>query len=455
MQVSGLTSVSAIASAAGSSHSVALKSDGTVWAWGLNSSGQLGNNSTTMSKVPVQVSGLSGATRVAGGSAHSVALKSDGTVWAWGLNSSGQLGNNSTAMSKVPVQASGLSGIATIGTGLSHSLSISKAGVFAGWGLNSSGQLGDNTTTNRLIPTTLTSLTLGNGARYTYNGDGLRMSKSATSVVTSFAWNDLGSTPTMLVDGTTNYVYGPGGIPLEQISGSAVLYYVQDQLGSTRALTNSSGAAVATMTYDSNGKLAASTGSVTTPFGYAGEYLDSESGLIYLRNRYYDPGTGQFLTRDPRVAFTHSAYGYADDNPINRNDATGLNANGVTSCAPGSPNGGDQVGAYSEAVGHVSDAYKGYYGEDIPGAGPLAAGLQAVDDLKNGDSVGRTALDVGGSTAGGAIGGTIGTGVCATETVASAGVGAPGCAVIVVVFGAAGAKIGGWVGKKLADVFGW
>ena len=102
-----------------------------------------------------------------------------------------------------------------------------------------------------------------------------------------------------------------------------VFYYHQDQLGSTRALTDRAGAVVATYTYDPYGNLTASTGTVTTPFGYAGQYTDAESGLIYLRVRYYDPSTAQFLTVDPAYAQTQSRYGYVDGDPLNLMDPSG------------------------------------------------------------------------------------------------------------------------------------
>jgi hypothetical protein len=98
-----------VAIASGSCHSLALKSDGTVWAWGYNLYGQLGNNTTIFySNIPVQVSILNKVIAIAGGGYYSLALKSDGTIWAWGRNDSGQLGNNTTTDSCVPVQISNL-----------------------------------------------------------------------------------------------------------------------------------------------------------------------------------------------------------------------------------------------------------------------------------------------------------------------------------------------------------
>lgn len=140
VQVSGLTDVAAIAQ--GSLHSLAVKNDGTVWAWGGNSSGQLGNNSTTDSLVPVQVSGLDNVYSIAAGSAHSLAIKNDGTVWAWGGNASGQLGNNSTTNSLVPVQVNGLDQIYSVAAGYNHSLALKYDGAIAAWGDATYGQLG-------------------------------------------------------------------------------------------------------------------------------------------------------------------------------------------------------------------------------------------------------------------------------------------------------------------------
>ena len=102
-------------------------------------------------------------------------------------------------------------------------------------------------------------------------------------------------------------------------------YFHQDHLGSTRVLTDSGGAVVATQTFDAYGALAAKTGVATTNIGFAGQYRDSESGLIYLRARYYDPSTAQFLSRGPIEHITGQPYLYANNNPVNNIDPTGLN----------------------------------------------------------------------------------------------------------------------------------
>jgi alpha-tubulin suppressor-like RCC1 family protein len=159
-----------IAVVAGSNHSLALKSDGTVLAWGSNASGQLGDGTAVSRSSPIQVNGLgpgSGVVAIAAGMDHSLALKSDGTVLAWGGNSSGQLGDGTTSPRPSPVQVSGLgpaSSVISIAVGLgSHSLALKSDGSVVAWGANSSGQVGDGTTTTRVIPVQVSGLGSGSG----------------------------------------------------------------------------------------------------------------------------------------------------------------------------------------------------------------------------------------------------------------------------------------------------
>jgi RHS repeat-associated protein len=174
---------------------------------------------------------------------------------------------------------------------------------------------------NRLI-------SYGSTATYAYNADGMRMSSTVSGATTQFTWDASGSLPLLLEAGTVDYVYGPGGRAVAQIDvsvpGGAALYYHQDQLGSTRSLTDPSSNVVASFSYDAYGNLTGTTGSTLPNLLYAGQYRDTESGFYYLRARYYDPGTAQFLSRDPLVAETGQPYGYVSGNPLNATDPTGL-----------------------------------------------------------------------------------------------------------------------------------
>jgi alpha-tubulin suppressor-like RCC1 family protein/subtilisin family serine protease len=129
----------ATAVSAGGAHTLALKGDGTVWAWGANGGGQLGFTEQFISNRsrPVQVPGVSGVVAIAAGGGHSLALKGDGTVWAWGANGSGQVGNGSyTERSPDAAQVAGLSNVKAVSAGGAYSLAVKHDGTVWGWGAN-------------------------------------------------------------------------------------------------------------------------------------------------------------------------------------------------------------------------------------------------------------------------------------------------------------------------------
>lgn len=156
-QSSSLSDVTAVA--AGGYHSLALKSDGSVWSWGYNNNGQLGDGSTTQQAAPVQVSGLTDVIAIAAGTYHSIAVKSDGSVWSWGYNWYGQLGDNSTTQRTTPVRSGTLTGITAVAGGDNHTLALASDGTMYAWGRNSSGQLGDSSWTLRKSPVAVTGIT--------------------------------------------------------------------------------------------------------------------------------------------------------------------------------------------------------------------------------------------------------------------------------------------------------
>ena len=159
---------------------------------------------------------------------------------------------------------------------------------------------------------------------YAYNGDGLRASQRISGTISYVTWDTAEQLPLLLNDGTNSYIYGPGGLPVEQISsGGTVTYLHHDQQGSTRLLTNAAGGNVGSTTYDAYGNVIGKTGSATSPLGYGAQYTDNDTGLIYLRAREYDPATAQFLSIDPKAEVTRTIYGYAQDNPLADSDPTG------------------------------------------------------------------------------------------------------------------------------------
>ncbi|CAK0780287.1 exported hypothetical protein [Gammaproteobacteria bacterium] len=156
VQVKNLTNVSAIA--AGWAHTLALKTDGTVWAWGDNWYGQLGDGTTTNSSFPVPVKNLANVAAISAGFSHSVALKTDGTVWAWGANWFGHLGDGTTTDSAIPIQVKDLANVSVISASGVHTLALKTDGTVWAWGRNEIGQLGDGTTTNSSLPVPVKNL---------------------------------------------------------------------------------------------------------------------------------------------------------------------------------------------------------------------------------------------------------------------------------------------------------
>jgi RHS repeat-associated protein len=177
---------------------------------------------------------------------------------------------------------------------------------------------------------------------FTYDTLGERETKTVGATTDHFTYDVTNSpSPLILADSVKSYVYGPGGLPIEQIANatSAPTYFTHDQLGSTRLLTGPTGAVVATYTYSAYGT-SSHTGTGSTPLMFAGQYSDAETGLYLMGSRYYDPATAQFLSIDPLVQLTGESYAYGDDDPVDRIDPTGLLS----------------VGAALSGIGTIADA---------------------------------------------------------------------------------------------------
>jgi len=263
-----------LAMAAGQGHSLALCSDGTLAAWGINWQGALGNNTTNDSLVPVAVNTASGVSAlygktvvaIAAGFAYSLALCSDGTVAAWGLNRLGQLGDNTTNTSLVPVAVNTTSGVSAlygktvvaIAAGCDFSLALCSDGTVAGWGDNYFGQLGDTTSmTLRYAPV---SVNTASGVSALYGktvvaiaaGDIHSLALCSDGAIASWGGNDAGQ----LGDTTTTFRNAP--VLVNTASGVSALY--DKTVVAIAAATGHSGAlcsdgTVATWGYNAHGAL--------------------------------------------------------------------------------------------------------------------------------------------------------------------------------------------------------
>jgi alpha-tubulin suppressor-like RCC1 family protein len=149
-QVLGITD--AIAISGGKFHSCIIRTDNTVWTFGNNVSGQLGNSTNINSSVPVQVTGMTDAEQVSGGSFHTAILKNDNTLWTSGNNLYGQFGNGTNIGSNIPIQATDSSGTTVdVVTGSEYTIILKDNGIVWGSGQNSDGQLGIETSINQSI----------------------------------------------------------------------------------------------------------------------------------------------------------------------------------------------------------------------------------------------------------------------------------------------------------------
>jgi alpha-tubulin suppressor-like RCC1 family protein len=206
----------------------AVQSDGTLLAWGINANGQLGDGSRTQRNVPVQISGLggsSGVIAVGAGDLHALAIKGDGTLYSWGNNSSGQLGNGTIFAQVEPVQTFGLgsgSGVIAISARAQFTLALKSDGTVLAWGNNGNGQLGDGTFDNKNSPVQVTCRTGDtSGTTFCTNAHYLRGVAAIAAGSNNYAlalmndgtvlsWGN--NANGQLGDGTTNQRNTPGNV---------------------------------------------------------------------------------------------------------------------------------------------------------------------------------------------------------------------------------------------------
>jgi len=144
----GVTAVSA-----GTGHSLAVTKYGSLWAWGWNRHGQLGDGATENKPSPVKI--MDGVTAASAGYGHSLAVRSDGSLWGWGSNEYGQLGDGTWDDKLAPIKKI-MDEVTAVSAGWSHNLAVADDGAVWAWGPNEYGQLGDGTTESRLMPVKIT-----------------------------------------------------------------------------------------------------------------------------------------------------------------------------------------------------------------------------------------------------------------------------------------------------------
>lgn len=169
---------------AGGYHTLAIAQDGTLWAWGDNSNKQLGNNSAVAYQTtPVQINSERNWAFVSAGEFHSLAIKKDGTLWAWGRNNYGQLGNNTTTQQNTPVQIGTDTNWLAISAGYDHNLAIKSDKTLWAWGRNNYAQIGNNTTTQQNVP-----VQIGTDANWSVAKAGRQHSLALKNNNTLWAW---------------------------------------------------------------------------------------------------------------------------------------------------------------------------------------------------------------------------------------------------------------------------
>ncbi len=186
---------------AGDFHSIALKSDGTLWTWGLNAGGQLGDGTTVEKYFPIQVgTDNKWIPDGTGGNSFTLVLKSDGTLWAWGSNLYGQLGDGTTTDSFSPKQIDNDNNWYLISVGTWHTSALKTNGTLWAWGSNMDGQLGDGTTIDKLYP-----VFIGNVWIYISAGNHHTVALKPNGTLWTWGYNYWGQ----LGDGTTSSKSSP------------------------------------------------------------------------------------------------------------------------------------------------------------------------------------------------------------------------------------------------------
>lgn len=215
VQIPGLSQVVSIKAAY--SHSMAIKSDGSLWTWGSNINGLLGlgNMNLISQTTPAKVTWLSNVKAVSGGTSNSMALLDNGTVWSWGDNMYGQIGDGTSKVRYSPVMVTGLPEVKAISTGGDHNVVVDVNGIVWSWGNNYSGQLGDGTFESRSRPVRVNGIS--EAVTDVSAGNSFNLVLTASGKVWSWGDNSVGQ----LGDGTTGRRVSP--IPINSLSEQTMI----------------------------------------------------------------------------------------------------------------------------------------------------------------------------------------------------------------------------------------
>ncbi|AZB10810.1 T9SS C-terminal target domain-containing protein [Chryseobacterium sp. G0162] len=223
IQIGTATNWKSISAGSSSANMVALKTDGTLWAWGNNQYGQLGDGTTIGRNVPTKIGTATNWVTIGSGDVFTFAIKSNGTLWAWGYNANGQLGDGTTTNRNVPTQIGTGTNWKTVDGGNTHTAAVKTDGTLWAWGSNYNGKLGDGTTTNRVIPTQI-----GTAANWLNVSLGSYFTVATRTDGTLWAWGNnffgvLGNGTNVSTDATSPVQVGSSS---DNVSVSAGFYHV-------------------------------------------------------------------------------------------------------------------------------------------------------------------------------------------------------------------------------------
>lgn len=258
---------------AGYVHSLAVKTNGTLWSWGNGQFGQLGNgifNSATANVT--QVGTATDWLEVSAGNRFSLAIKTNGTLWSWGLNSTGQLGQNNVVNLNLPAQVGTASNWLRIDAGHQHALAVDSLGFMYAWGNNTFGQLGDGTNTNSLIPILITS---ANNWLLVSAGHDHSMALNNSNVLYTFGNNVNGQ----LCDGTNTASNVP--IPVSFSTPGTVSFYIAISAGNSFSLAIRNDSTLWSGGFNTSGQLGLGNNTATNTLNQVGtnnNYLAISAG---------------------------------------------------------------------------------------------------------------------------------------------------------------------------------